>query len=83
MELSSKQLETRSIALFEGLKYTAAASLFTLGAHFGLQKQAWFAGIPAAPRRILYTCFILGSFSVGSHVSQARHVLENNRNLGL
>jgi hypothetical protein len=81
MELSPKMLETREIAMREGIKYTAISSLLVAGAHFGLKqaKVAWYLSIPAAPKRILAVTIILGSFSAASHLSQAYHVLGENR----
>ena len=81
MELSDKMVKSREIAVIQGLKATAAAIVFTVTARFGLQhySPALYASVPAAPKRILASLIILGAFSFGSHLSQANHVLEENK----
>ena len=74
-------IETREIAMREGVKATALASLLVAGAHYGLKQArvAWYLSIPTAPKRILATTIILGAFSAASHLSQAYHVLGENK----
>ena len=84
MELSEKMQETRVIAVTEGVKLAALATALVAGSHAGLSRYTtWYKGVPAAPRRILAALVILGGFSFGSHLSQANHVLENNRRAGM
>ena len=83
LELSDKALLSRTIAMTEGAKATALATAFCLASHFGLKaaQQHWYTGIPAAPKRILACVIILGAFSAGAHLSQAHHVLGENKKL--
>ena len=83
MELSEKMKETRVIAVTEGVKATALATALVVGSHFGLKLAGatWYTSIPAAPKRILACVIILGAFSAASHLSQAHHVLAENRKM--
>ena len=84
MELTDKMQETRVIAVTEGVKLSALATAVVVGSHVGLSRYtSWYRSVPAAPRRILAALVILGGFSFGSHLSQANHVLENNRRAGM
>ncbi len=83
LELSEKSKESRAVAVTEGARATAVATAFVLASHFGLKAagQQWYIGIPAAPKRILACVIILGAFSAGAHLSQAQHVLAENRKM--
>ena len=66
----------------EGLKASAAATILTVLGHYSLKSfTPWYSTIPTPPKRILTAIIILGAFSAGSHLSQAYHVLSENRKM--
>lgn len=74
-----KKEESEAIAVREGFISGGLALGATAAFHFLLQSRPWYASIPAAPKRIVGALFVLGSFSYGAHMSQAQHVLRENR----
>lgn len=74
-----KKEESEAIAVREGLFSGALALGAATAFHFMFQSRPWYTSIPAAPKRIVGALFVLGSFSYGAHVSQAQHVLRENR----
>lgn len=76
-----KKEESEAIAVREGLFSGGLAFGAVAAFHLLFQSRAWYAAVPAAPKRIVGALIVLGSFSYGAHVSQAQHVLRENRHV--